>query len=806
MISADIRAALRRIRKNAGHALLNVVGLALGLVCCAFIGVFIADELAWESVHERADRIVRFGEDHENQGTVARVATTYGPLGPAVLEDLPMVEEAVRVLPYPMLFTRHDGVSIQEDDVLMVDSTFFSVFDFDFLAGDAGGALDRPFSLVLTRAAALRYFGTEQVLGETLVGVDDEDAHTFTITGVLNDLPRQTHLQFEMLGSWSSARMMYGGWIEDPRNWDHPPVYTYGVLASADKRALDAALPAFAEARMGPQRTQTRALKAEYLQDLRLRSGRQDMLGESGSITTVYLFGVIALLILLVACVNFTNLATARAAARATEVGTRKALGAGRLQLIRQFWIESMLMSGLAAIVVLVTFEALLPAFNLISGKDIQSGYLLDWRTPVVFLAVVLAVGTAAGSYPALFLSRLLPARAFRGGTRPGAVPLTRRVLVVFQFVVSIGLIVGTAVVQRQLDYAQSERLGFDKERVVLVPLREMANQFEAHTLLERWRRSPVVEAATASSGMPGLGQGIYDWLVQPRGSHLDSLTMRVLTVEEDYVRTFGMEIVAGRDFSREFPGDATGSYLINESAAQRMGWTPEEAVGKEMVLSFWFEGENRKEGAIVGVVRDFQYRSLRHAIEPIVFHILPNSYYYDFASARLAPGDPRAGLAALEAQWREFNPGRPFEYRFLDEQFDALYQSEERLARLLGLFALVAIGVACLGLFGLAALAAEQRTKEIGIRKVLGASVAGMVALLSRDLLLLVGIAFLLAVPAAWAVLGWWMAGFTETAGMPWWTLALAALVSFGAAWAAVGIQAVRAASANPVTSLRYE
>ncbi|MBO6576648.1 MAG: ABC transporter permease [Rhodothermales bacterium] len=786
-----------------------MLGLTLGLTCCGLILLFVTDELGWERGHEHADRIVQFVEEWPSADGPLRVGTTYGPLALALKEDFAQLEDAVRVLPQDMLLQADGREAVQEEGMLFVDSTFFSVFTFGFEQGSPQTALERPFSVVLTQSAARRYFGGEDALGQTLLGTDDEGTHAFEVTAVIQDPPRQTLLQFGVLASFSSMRTLYGTWIEDPRNWDHPPLYTFGLMRdSGDAGAVRAGLPAFSESRLGPVRASTRTIDLVPLGDLRLRAPMQQTLGPSSDITYVYLFSIIAVLILAVACANFTNLAAARTLVRAGEVGTRKALGAGRWQLLRQFWLESAIQSAAAVVLALVLLEALLPAFNRLSGKDIATGLALQPWMPLLALGTVMIVSTAAGAYPAWLLSRLAPSRAVRGlvGDSTHSASVLRRGLVVAQFVIAIALIVTTGVVQRQLDYVRSERLGFDKERVVIVPFRELENQYQSQSLLNSWRALSAVEYATASSGMPGLGDGIHDWVVRPVQAPLDSVNLMVLTVDQDYVETYGLQVVSGRDFSWEYPTDASAAFLLNESAAARIGWSPEQAVGQQIDLGVWFNGHIDKRGEVVGVVRDFQYNSLHRSLDPILFHILPESYYYDWASARLAPGPVPEALASLEDAWKAFNPGRPFEYRFLDEQFDALYRSEDRLATLLGLFSIVGMLIACLGLFGLAALAAERRTKEIGIRKVLGASVPGMVALLSRDLLVLVGIAFVVATPLTWAGVQWWIEGFAASPGMPWTRFLLALAITLGAAWAAVGYQAIRAATVDPVRALRYE
>ncbi len=798
--------AFRNLRKHPLYAFVNVVGLALGLACCTFIVLYVMDEVRYDRFHADADQIYRVVEDWHEGDRESYRATTYGAMAWLLEEEFPVIDDAVRVLPYPLLVTPDSDTKYQEDGVYFVDSTFLNVFNFPLKRGEAATALEAPFSVVLSEPMAHKYFGDAEAVGQLLQVRDDEAIYEFTVTGVLDVLPSNTHFQFDMLASFSSMRTMYSPWVEDAGNWDHPPLYTYVKLdAQADAGALEAQLPAFADRRVRSDVAQSRTFRLQALTDIRLKSAREEELTPGSNITYVYLFGLIAFFILLIACINFMNLATARAAGRAQEVGLRKALGAQRSQLMRQFLSESMLMVAVALLLVIVLVEALLPVFNAVSGKTLASGVFLHWTVPLLLLGTVVVVGLLAGSYPALYLSAFRPARVLKGATTTASRMAVhfRKGLVVFQFAVSIALIIGTGVIYQQLHYAQNERLGFDKEHVVLIPMRDVDNQYNYTTLKTMWQQIPGVAHVTASSGMPGLDVNLRPLPVHPEGS-TDTLSLDVLTVDHDYAETYGLEIVAGRDFDEAFPVDATSSYLINESAAARFGW--DDPVGKTLTASVWFNGHSDKEGQIVGVVKDFQYHSLRHGIDPLVFHIFPNTYYYDYVAVRLHPNDISETLAALEAGWAQFNPARPFEYRFLDEQFDALYRTEERLGTLFGYFAALAVLIACLGLFGLAAFTAEQRTKEIGVRKVLGASVAGIILLLSKDLLKLIAVAFVLAVPLAYVAMQGWLAGFAYRIELPWTLFIITGLGALAVAWLTVSFHAIRAALADPVKSLRYE
>jgi putative ABC transport system permease protein len=484
----------------------------------------------------------------------------------------------------------------------------------------------------------------------------------------------------------------------------------------------------------------------------------------------------------------------------------RKALGARRGQLVGQFLSESMVTVALALALAAALVAVLLPAFNALAGKALTLAALRHAAVPLGAAGTVVLVGLLAGAYPAFYLSAFGPARVLKGASAAGppAAARVRKGLVVFQFTVSIVLLIGTIVVYRQLQYARQERLGFDKAHVVAVPLRELASQLSHEALREAWRRLPGVASVTASSGMPGLGGGLYDFFVFPEGAAGDSVELMTLTVDHDYAETYGLALVAGRDFDERYAADATGAFLINERAAQRLGWA--DPVGRKLRLKYYFQGEREKEGTVVGVVRDFQYHSLHQAFDPILFHILPGSYYYDYLSVRLRPGQGPAALAAMDQVWRRFHPERPFEYTFVDARFDALYRAEARLGRLLGVFAGLAALVACLGLFGLAAYTAEQRTREIGIRKALGASVPGIVVLLSKDFVRLVALAFVLAAPLAYVAMHRWLDGFADRVALSAWMFAAVGLSALAVALLTVSYQAVRAALTDPVQALRHE
>ena len=806
MIKNYLKIALRNLRKYKTYAVINMAGLAVGMAGCLLIVLFVQDELNYERFHDNADRIVRLVEDQVQGDRVGRLATTYTPLAPALTTEFPAVEAAVRFYPYPVLVRYGDAKKFQEDHFVLADSTVFDVFSFRLIRGEADAALAQPFTVVLTASTARKYFDDADPIGQVLTVRDDDGERDYTVTGVVEDAPRNSHLQFDMLASYSSSRI-FAPWMHSRGNWDWPPIYTYALLADgADPAALEAQLPALAQKYMGERRSSYRTLLLEPLTRIRLFSQRENEPSPTSDITYVSIFSLIAFFILLIACINFMNLATARAANRAREVGMRKVLGAQRTQLIRQFLSESILLAMLAMVLAIVLIELLLPALNAVSGKALTTASLFHWTTPLALLAMVLFVGVLAGSYPAFYLSASRPIRSLRGAKERGgsAAATLRKGLVVFQFAVSIVLIVGTTIIFRQLDYIQNQRLGFDKEHVVVVPLRDQADQINSAALKQQWQQIPNVLSVAATSGVPGIASGLHDFWVFPDNTRQDSLELMTLTVDHDFVETLGLDLLAGRDFSEDFPTDATEAFLINESAAKKLGWT--DPIGQEFTLRYYVYDAIMKRGAVIGLVRDFQYHSLHRAIDPTVLHIVTASYYSDYITARIGPRDVPKTLARMAERWQSFNADRPFEYVFLDETFDALYRAEERLGRLFGYFSILAILIACLGLFGLAAFTAEQRTKEIGVRKVMGATVGGIVMLLSKDLLKLIAVAFVVGAPLAYVAMNQWLLGFADRVALSWPIFLTAGLAALGIAWLTVGYHALKAALADPVTALRYE
>jgi putative ABC transport system permease protein len=801
MLKNHLKIALRTLRRRKGYAALNVAGLAVGLACCLLIALWVRDETGYDRFHEKAGRIYRVAFDGQIPNSPPdHFAVVSDPVARAVATDYPEVEHVVRLQPFGAT-VRREARYFTGDAVLAADSTFFDVFSFPLTAGDPATALDAPFSVVLTASAARRYFGDAPALGQPLTV---NDSLTFTVTGVAADVPSRSSIPFDALVSWPTLAQI--GAVPPPDGWLALNEYAYVLLREgADPAAFGAKIRDLLEEKDGEELAQIgieTALVLEPLTDIHLRSERGGQLSPPGDAATVWALAAIALFVLALAAVNFVNLATARSVDRAKEVGVRKTVGSGRAELVRQFLSESVLIAAVALAVGLGLVAAALPFFNDVTGKTLSFWSLLAPEALAGLVGLALGVGLLAGAYPAAVLSGFRPSEVLKGSFRTsGRGVRLRQGLVVFQFAVSVLLIVGTLVVFRQLDYMRAQRLGFDKEHVVVVdanglPGDALAPRFE--TLKAAFGELPAVEAVSAAGTVPGRGTPVL--LTFAEGLAQDeSRRFQLILADEDYVGTMGIELVAGRALSDAFPTD-TGAVLVNEAAVANVGWgSPEDALGKTIS----FDGEQQL--PVVGVFRDYHHQGLQEPTGPMALGMNPGAY--GLFAVRLAAGaDVRATLAGLERAWRAAFPGYTFESVFLDEEFDRQYQAEERLTRIFGAFAVLAILVAGLGLLGLAAFVTAQRTKEIGVRKVLGAGVPGLVGLLSRDFLKLVVVGFVVAVPVAYLGVDRWLDGFAYRVPLGPGVFLLAGALALLVALATVSTQALRAASVDPVKALRYE
>ena len=771
------------------------MGLAVGIAVCALILLWIRDGLSYDRFHEKADRTYRVMWDARLGNNEWTLAKTPIPLAGVLREEVPEVENVVRFTTATRTL-RLGSDWVNEQSVLRVDHSFFDVFTVSFLAGSPETALQSPNSAVLTGDAARRYFADRDPMGQT---IEVNNGDVLQVTGVIESFPPQSHFHFDFLLPLAEATFLE--WQRAGRSaWGTPPVYTYFILREgAQASEVSSKLERYIQRTIVPESSWSEGdnfygLPLQRLTDIHLRSHVSAELASNGNVIHIYVFSLIAFFILLLACVNFINLATARAANRALEVGIRKAIGSRRAQLVCQFLAESAVYVAFAVILAIALIAMALPAFNSIAGKDLETDYLGSPFFLLVLLGIAAAVTLLAGAYPAFILSSFRPALALKGPVTAGrGRNWLRSGLVVAQFCISIGLIAGTLIVSSQLDYVQNKQLGFDKEHVLIV---ESAGALgtQHHAFRERLGASPLVVTTSSTQSLPGRP---YDSTVfepeQPAGFSQSSVNYS--WVDEGYVDVLNLHIVKGRNFSSGRSADSS-AFLINQAAADVLGW--DDPVGKTLSMG------SSSQGPVIGVVENFHYESLHKEIEPLFLPFM--RWTPSNVAVRFKRGTTGDAVAAVQQIWDDFMPQQPFTYSFLDQDYERLYRSEQQVAGVFGMFSGLALFIACLGLFGLASYMALRRTKEIGIRKVLGASAGSVTILLTREFAVLVVIAFLVAAPPAYFGMSRWLESFAYRIdigpGVFLWsggTVLLVALLT-------VSYQAVRAALSDPVKSLRYE
>ena len=786
MIKNYIKIALRNIKKHKGYSFINIIGLAIGMACCLLISIWVLDELSYDKFHENAATLYRVEENQDYMGRIFHVTVTPYPLAPALKDEIPEILDATRyVFPGGLLF-RYGDKAFFEDNTRAVDPSFFQMFTFPFLKGDKNTALNSPYSLVLSEKIAEKYFGDENPVGKV---ISVNNTYEFTVTGVMKNVPHNSSLQFETVIPYEFLRKT-GKTNEE---FGSNSIWTF-IQLQKDIPAEKANEKVFGFIRKRVPESVTSLLLMPYT-----RIHLHEYFGyikEPGAIQYVYIFSIIAFFVLLIACINFMNLSTARSANRAKEVGLRKVVGASKGHLIRQFFGESALFSFIALVFAVIIVNLLLHAFSTLAAKE------LSWKVTgigsvlVGFLLITLFTGLVAGSYPALLLSSFQPAKVLKGNVKSGAGGSRfRKILVVVQFSLSILLIIGTIVVYKQLNYMKNKKLGWDKEHLVYIPLRTDNIKKSYEVLKTELAKDPKILGITGTDQLPSYissNAGGADWEGKDPNQQI---LIGINAVDFGFIETLKIEMREGRSFSRDFPSDLSKAFIINEEVVKIMG--KESVVGER----FSFIG---RQGSIIGVMKNFHYQPVQSKIEPLAITISPDNIRYMLI--RIQPESISASLKYIENTWKRIMPNYPFEYRFLDENFDRMYRAEERMGSLLKYFAVLAVFIACLGLFGLASFTAEQRTKEIGVRKVLGAGVSQITILLCREFLMLVLLANVIAWPAAYLVMKNWLKGYAYRTGLDLFTFAAAMAAALVIAFLSVSFQAIRAATANPVDSLRYE
>ncbi len=809
MFTNYLKIAWRTLRKQRGLTFINIFGLAVGLACCMLIMLYVLDELSYDRYNEKADRIYRIQSDIKFGGNDMHMATSPDPIGPTLKKDYPQVEQFVRLHQRGTWLVKRvsEPTSLREDNITFADSTLFDVFTLPLLSGDPKRALAEPNTVVISESAAKRHFGNQNPMGKPMVFDNNK---TFTVSGVMRDMPRNSHFRSDFFLSMLNDNYPWGQWLSN----NH---HTYVLLKpGTDSQAFAKNFDTVIEKYVGPQALQLVGTSIEQfrkagnqiefwlipLTDIHLHSKQQIELAPTGDIQYVYIFSAVALFILLIACINFMNLATARSANRAKEVGVRKVMGSERKQLIGQFMTESILTSVLAMLLALIIVGVALPGFSVIAAKEMNLSQLVSPYYLPLLIALPIVVGLLAGSYPALFLSSFRPITVLKGkinvsfkrvGLRSG--------LVVFQFMMSVVLIVGTIIVYRQITYIQTKNVGFNRDQIMTVNgVYAMGKQ--AETFKQEVLRLPGVISGSVSGYLPTpSNRDDTAFFVEGQTDLNKGVSMQQWGVDYDYVKTLGMQVVQGRDFSQEFGSDSSG-ILINEAAVKILGFKG-SPIGKRIWRPDDPQNKTQKAYTIVGVIKNFHFESLRRNIGALSLVLNANS---GAASFRLSNANVPVLMKEIEAKWKQIAPDQPFSYQFMDDSFDEMYRTEQRIGTIALTFAALAILIACLGLFGLAAFMAEQRTKEIGVRKVLGASVGSIIGLLSKDFLKLVLIAILIASPLAWYAMNQWLKDFAYKIDIEWWMFALAGSLAVGIALLTVSFQSIKAALMNPVRSLRSE
>ncbi len=787
-----LKIAWRNIKRYKGYSFINIFGLAIGLACCILILLWIQDELNFDRFHTNADNLYRIVTEFHKTEPVTHYWPVCAPLAPALKEEYPEIIKATR-------FTRlRRGQLIKfgekiflEPRICLTDPDFFTMFTFLFLEGDPQTALSNPNSIVLVESVSAKYFGNENPVGKVL-NINNE--FDFTVTGILKDIPENSTIQFDFLIPFIRIEDFEKAWaVLD--NWTLSGFATYVQLEK--KASAETLVNKIAYYLKNHVPESEDVIYLQPFEDVHLYSSHiQFSVEGQGDIAYVFIFSLVAFFVLIIASINFMNLATARSATRAREVGLRKVVGATRAQLIRQFFCESVGMAFFSLILAVVLVELFLPAFANLSGKILVLDFSSHYHIVLAIVIITLITGFISGTYPALFLSSLRPVKVLKGALKTeGRGFLFRRILVVSQFSLSILLIICTIVVSQQIGYIQNKKLGLNREHVVYLPIREyLAEKYE--TFKTELDNTAGIMNVAASSSLPTSGVILTTDKVSWEGKNPeDNVVLEVTSTGYDFIETFDMEVVEGRSFSKEFLTDEEEAVVINETAKKIIGM--EDPVGKQLIL-----GDSAT--TIIGVVKDYHFKSLHSEIEPLILALVPSLYRYVFI--KLEARDVPSTLASIKSNWNMFFPDTPFEYHFLDEAYDKLYRSEQRMGILFNYFTVLAILISCLGLFGLASFMAEKRTKEIGIRKVLGASLSGIIMLLNKQFTKWVLIANFISWPIAYYAMSKWLQGFAYRINLGIWTFALAALIALVIAVMTVSYQSVKAALNNPANSLRYE
>ncbi len=803
-----LKVALRSIRNQKFYASINIFGLTVGMATALLILLYIADELSYDKFHSDSDRIYRLGIVGRLADQDFNMASSAAPMSAALAEEIPEIESSIRIMPIAKVMVQYEELGFTEDQIMLADSNFFSFFSFQLLEGTKEDVLRGPNKIVLTESAAKKYFnykgaGDASPLGKIiLMGTS---AKACEVTGIAQDPPTNSHFSFNILESmetWDGSKAP---------QWTNNNVYTYYKVKPQADPNLQPKFDAMVDKFVGPEIQQyigisiqefrkqggAYSYKYEKLTDIHLKSTFGEQIAPNGNIQYLYIFGAIGIFIIVIACINFMNLATARSANRAKEVGIRKTIGAQKSKLITQFFSESILYALLSLIISLVVIWSGLPAFNQLSGKAISMESLLSIRFVMGMLALVLLVGLGAGVYPAVYLTSFQPVEVLKGkiraGFKSGGI---RSTLVVLQFTISIALIISTLIVFQQLEFIQNKNLGFSKDNVLVFDnVNKLGNNRQAFKNILMQQEG--IKKVSYSQSVPPLinNSSVY----RPLGEKTEDILFSVNRIDQDHIATMGMEMLEGRNFSKDIASDSN-AVILNEAALKLIGW---DNIENKEIGEYADGGGIGNRMKVIGVVKDFNFESLKQKVKPFLFFYRTES---SMISIRLDGNNIQERVKFIESQWKELSGNAPFDYVFVDQEFDALFRTEQRMSSIFTVFTVLAIAIACLGLLGLASFTAEQRAKEIGIRKVMGSSVTQVVVLLSKGFTKLVIISFLIASPISYYGMSTWLEAFAYRIDINLWTIFVGGISALVIAWLTISYQSFKAARANPASSLKSE
>ncbi len=816
MFQNYLKVAWRNLMKSKIFSFINIIGLSVGLTCCMLITVYLYNEVSYDKYHKNINQLYQLGTVFVKDGKEDRTPNTPAPMAAAMKQEFPEISETARLM---VLFAEDKTLlqykesnaapkSFYETKGYVVDASFFKLFTYNFIEGDAATALKEPNTIVLSEEIARKFFGNQPALNKVIhMNSNTNGEYDFKITGVYRpiDKPSQIDARFFISIPGGNMEQMIKQQTDMVGNNMFSTFFLLKPGSNAEK--LEAKFPAFVVKYIGTGLKAAGFYKKQFLipvKDIHLHAGMPNDISPVGSVAYLYILASIALFTLLIACINFMNLSTARSSKRSAEVGIRKVLGAEKNSLVKQFLGESLMMSMIAFVFAFVIAKLLLPAFSNITGRNLSLDFSQQWFIIVGFLLLSVVAGLLAGSYPAFYLSSFQPVKVLKGRfTNSLSAVALRKALVVFQFIISVVLIIASVVIMNQMNYLRSTDLGFAKDQQIVIPLRSTTAKNIYTSLKNDIQNNQFVQNAGAALYYPGIVNPSDMGLYKEGKSVNNAAHVHTNWVDESLLQTLDIKPLAGRLFSKEFPSDTSERIILNEQAIKQIGFkSPQEAVGSKVY--FDWRGQNYA-WTVIGVVKDFHFQDLHVPIEPYGFQ-LNNVPQYNYLIVHAKAADVSLLLKSINTSWHKLNPNEPFEYSFLDEDFQKNYDAENRLSAIVGYFTTIAILISCLGLFGLATFSAEQRTKEIGVRKVLGASVAGIVALLSKDFLKLVAISIVIASPLAWWIMHKWLQDFAYRTKISWTVFVITTVAALLIALITISFQAIRAAISNPVKSLRTE